>query len=85
MRLKIVRIGNSRGVRLPAAVLRQAGLTDEAELEVADGSVVLRRPRRVREGWDAAFAAYAAEGPEENLLGEAGHTPGWDSKEWTWR
>lgn len=85
MRLKIVRIGNSRGVRLPAAVLQQAGLEDEADLQVVDGAVVLRRPRRAREGWDAAFAAYVAEGAEEDLLGPASSTPEWDAEEWTWR
>ena len=51
MRAKLVRIGNSRGVRLPKGVIEQANLGDEVELIVRKDEVVLRRVKRVREGW----------------------------------
>ena len=34
-----MRIGNSRGVRIPKPLLEQAGLEDEVELTVADGEI----------------------------------------------
>ena len=46
MKAQIVRIGNSRGVRLPKAVIEQAGLTEEVELEVRGNTVVIAATRR---------------------------------------
>jgi antitoxin MazE len=42
MRARLVRIGNSRGVRLPRAVIEEAHLGDELVLTVEDGAVVIR-------------------------------------------
>jgi antitoxin MazE len=39
---RLVRIGNSRGVRLPKPLIEQAGLSDEVELDVRDGAIVIR-------------------------------------------
>jgi antitoxin MazE len=43
MRVPIIDIGNSKGIRIPQAVLKQALFGGEVELEVADGKVVLKR------------------------------------------
>ena len=51
VRAKLVQIGNSRGVRLPKAVIEEANLGDEVELIVRKDEVVLRRVKKVREGW----------------------------------
>lgn len=57
MKVAPVKIGNSRGVRLPKAVLEQCGFTDEAELTVQKGRIVLApAARKPREGWEEAFA-----------------------------
>ena len=34
MKARLVRIGNSRGIRLPKPLIEQAGLTDEVELRI---------------------------------------------------
>ena len=60
MRSKIVRIGGSRGIRIPRALLEQARLRDSDEIEVADGALVVRCADGPRSGWDAAFARMAA-------------------------
>ena len=51
---KLVAIGNSRGVRLPKAMIEQAGLGADIELEVIDGAIVIRSHRPVRAGWAEA-------------------------------
>jgi len=52
MRTKLVRIGSSRGVRLPKPVLEASGITDQVEIAVENGRVVLMRPEwRPPEGW----------------------------------
>jgi antitoxin component of MazEF toxin-antitoxin module len=47
MRIPIVDIGNSKGVRIPQAVLKQVLFKDEVEMEVVNGRIVLRRPGNV--------------------------------------
>jgi antitoxin MazE len=39
MRAKLVKIGNSRGVRIPRALLEEAHLVDDIEITVVDGDV----------------------------------------------
>jgi flagellar motor switch protein FliG len=43
MRVPIVDIGNSKGIRIPQAILRQVRFGDEIEMDVAEGSISLRR------------------------------------------
>lgn len=59
---KIVRIGNSHGVRPPKAVLQELGLSagQRVRLEVVDFTIVIRPEHHVRRGWKAAFAKAGA-------------------------
>ena len=61
MKVSIVAIGNSRGVRLPKAVLEQVGLSDEAELSIENGCIVISPKRAPRRGWAAVFASDPAD------------------------
>src|SRR5918994_6239808 len=63
MRVKLVRIGNSRGVRLPKPILEASGLTDEIDIAVEAGRVVLTpAARKPREGWAEAARRMVAKG-----------------------
>jgi antitoxin MazE len=56
--LKVVPIGNSRGVRLPSAILRRLGIKNEVEcIETLDG--VLLRPVNEQLSFEEAFAQMA--------------------------
>lgn len=81
---KLVRIGNSRGIRLPKVLVEQAGLAEELELEVRQKQLVVRsRRRRPREGWEERFRDMAAQGADRTLWPE---TPlsSFDEAEWEW-
>ena len=59
------KLGNSQGVIIPKPLLAQVGLTDEAEMRVENGAIVLRPARRAaREGWADASRAIAADADE---------------------
>lgn len=47
MRIPIIDIGNSKGIRIPQAVLKQVMFQGEVDLEVADGKITLRRPKTI--------------------------------------
>ena len=82
IRTKLVPIGNSRGIRLPAALLATIGATTELDLDLVDGTLVLRPVRAVREGWEQAFAEMAETG-EDQLLDD--YFPNsFDESEWQW-
>jgi len=55
MKTKVVRIGNSQGVRIPKTLLEQCSLQGAVELEVREGQLVLRSATRPRAGWGEAF------------------------------
>lgn len=76
MEIAIRTIGNSKGVVLPKPLLAQAGLEDQATVNIVveKGSIVLSKPAKaVRAGWAEAAAAVAAKGDDALLMGEFGN------------
>ena len=82
MKAKLVRIGNSRGVRIPKPLLEEAGLEGEVELRVVDSGILIEGTSAPREGWEDA-AALLRERGEDALLDDWVATD-FDEAEWTW-
>lgn len=84
MRSRIVRIGNSQGIRIPKPLLDQAGMLDEEEVELhaEPGRVVIETARRARSGWAEAARQLNALGGD--ALESTGTTE-FDRTEWEWR
>ena len=82
MRIKLVRIGNSRGVRLPKSFIEEAGLQNEIELQIVDSGIVIRPVSTTRAGWDEAAQSLRERG-EDGLLDEISLTD-FDDSEWVW-
>ena len=84
MKTKIVRIGNSRGVRIPKALLDQLGLTGTVTLTVEGNRLVIQRARHPREGWAEAFkkAGVSKEPWTDDWLNAP--LTRWDKTEWKW-
>jgi len=85
MKAKLIRIGNSRGVRIPKPLLEEIGLHGEVDLQVEEDSIVIRPVIRPREGWERAFQSMSARG-EDQLLDEESlpYLSSWDQEEWQW-
>jgi antitoxin MazE len=62
MKTRLVRIGNSRGIRIPKTILEQAGLQEEVEILVEHNSLVIRSVKKPRDGWNEALSG---DGPTE--------------------
>ena len=80
---RIVRIGNSRGIRVPKILLDQAQLPDEVELHAEPGRLVVQGARRPRMGWAEAARAMSKQG-HDDLLDEPAATR-FDREEWEWQ
>lgn len=82
-RTRIIKIGNSQGVRIPKPLLEQSGLHGDVELEVRSGEIVIRSAEHPRQGWEERYEEMAARG--DDALLDLGSTPtDWDETEWTW-
>ncbi len=82
---RIVKIGNSQGIRIPKILIEQSGLKEEVDLEVENNQIVIRPIRKIREGWDHAFQLMAEKGDDQLLDKDAGiNQSSWDSQEWEW-
>ncbi|OGB91985.1 MAG: AbrB family transcriptional regulator [candidate division NC10 bacterium RIFCSPLOWO2_12_FULL_66_18] len=83
MKARIVRIGNSRGIRLPKPLLEEAGIADEVELRATRGRILIQAVARPRAGW-AEAAHRMRERGEDQLLDPATPTR-FDEEEWEWQ
>jgi antitoxin MazE len=83
IKTRLVRIGNSRGIRIPRVVVEQTGLQGELELEVRDRQLVVRPASRPRADWEDRFREMAQRGDDRPLWPETALTS-FDEKEWEW-
>jgi len=80
---RIVRIGNSRGIRVPKLLLEQAQLPEEVDVHAEPGRLVIRASRRARDGWADAARAMHVRG-DDRLLDPPTATR-FDAEDWEWR
>jgi len=80
---RIVRIGNSRGIRVPKLLLDLAQLPDEVEVRAEPGRLVVQGVRRPRAGW--AEAARAMQERQHDILLDGSTATRFDRTEWKWR
>jgi antitoxin MazE len=83
MKVNLVSIGNSKGIRIPRSIIEACGFGDQVDMRVGDGVVVLAPARHARQEWDQAFQKMAAVGDDAPLLPER-LAPEWDAEEWEW-
>jgi antitoxin MazE len=70
MQMDIIKIGNSKGIRLPLAVLKQCGIDSKVELEVKDNYIIIKPVKTPRQGWAEAFELMHKNGDDVLLIPE---------------
>jgi len=82
MIVTIVPIGNSKGIRLPKAILKQLQITDKMDLEVENQQIILKPIHKSpREGWLNAFEKMHDRKEDTMLMPEEHLT---EAFEWEW-
>jgi antitoxin MazE len=81
MILSVVKIGNSRGIRLPKALLEQCRIRDRVNVEVTGQRITLQPIQKAREGWDEQMMLMHQRGEDGLLVPEALDS---EFKEWEW-
>ena len=82
---KVVKIGNSRGIRIPKSLIDESGLKSKVDLEVIDGQIIIKSISQNRESWDSTFKKMA-KNKDDILLDSVtlAQQSTWDKEEWEW-
>ena len=80
---QLIKVGNSRGVRIPKPLIQETGLTDDVTIRVEGGSIIISPVRAVRSGWQEAFNKMHAN--NDDVLIDKNIRSNWDDKEWEWK
>ena len=83
IKAKVVRIGNSRGIRIPKVILDQYHINDEVELETKNDCLIIKSSHSAREGWGKSFKIMH-ENQKDVLMIDDSMTNEFDEKEWEW-
>jgi len=76
----LVSIGNSKGIRIPATLLRQYNIQEDVELVPGENEIIIRPiSRKPREGWGDAFKLMHGRGDDVLLVDDV-----LDGEEWEW-
>lgn len=82
MRLELIRIGNSRGIRIPKPLIEQCGLGDIVDVRVTEEGLVIAPHRAPRDGWRQAFAA--SHETKLKMLLDSAAPNAFDAEDWKW-
>jgi antitoxin MazE len=82
MKAKLIQIGNSRGVRLPKPLIKEAGLDIEVDIRARKGEIVIRPVRKTRSGWE--FAAKRIHEMNADTLLDKETPTTFDKNDWQW-
>ena len=55
MELSIIRIGNSKGIRLNKSILQRYNIQDKVEVILEKGRIILKPVPNTRQGWGDVF------------------------------
>ncbi len=84
MRARIVKIGNSQGIRIPKTLLEQTGIMDDVEIDVEKDKIIIRPITNPRADWDKAYETMADKGDDALINGNENISHSWDEEEWQW-
>lgn len=83
VKTRIVKMGNSHGIRIPKLLLEQLALTGQVEVELQPDQLVVRPlSEPPRQHWEQQFQAMAARGDDQLLDGELISGSQWDGDRW---
>ncbi|MBU3715338.1 MAG: AbrB/MazE/SpoVT family DNA-binding domain-containing protein [Ferruginibacter sp.] len=68
MNVSLISIGNSKGIRLPKAVLEKYNIQDTVELILEKGYLILKPKSEARKGWEKAFKKMHDNGDDKLIV-----------------
>jgi antitoxin MazE len=70
METSIIKIGNSRGLRLSKSILEKYNINDRVEIILEKGRIILKPIESPRKNWEAAFQKMHLENDDQLLVND---------------
>lgn len=70
METAIIKIGNSKGLRLSKTILDKYNIKDKVEIILEMGQIILKPIEAPRQNWEKAFEKMRKEGDDKMLLND---------------
>ncbi len=70
MELSIIKIGNSKGFRLPKALIEKYNIKDKVELILEKGYLIIKPISKPRRDWETAFKKMNEKGDDQLLFND---------------
>ncbi len=70
METAIIKIGNSKGLRLSKTILEKYNIKDKVEIILEMGQIILKPIENPRKNWDVSFEKMHQEGDDTLLLND---------------
>lgn len=70
MQVSLIKIGNSKGIRLSKTLIEKYNLRDTVELILEKGQIIIKPSSKPRRGWDKAFKQMADNGDDQLLFND---------------
>lgn len=71
MEAAIIKIGNSKGLRLSKTILEKYNIKDKVELILEKGQIILKPVASPRKNWEEEFKRMHENGDDELLMNDA--------------
>jgi antitoxin MazE len=82
MLVSVVQIGNSKGIRLPKAIIEQCEIDDKLDMEIIDNEIILKPvKKKPRDGWAEKFKMMTKNGDDKLVIDDKIDI---DMKNWEW-
>ncbi len=78
MQASIIKIGNSKGLRLSKALLEKYHIEDKVEIVQEEGFIIIKPIKKPRQNWDEAFVEMHKNGDDKLLLDDIFEDEIWD-------
>lgn len=65
MEVSVIKIGNSKGIRLSKTLIEKYNIKDTVELVLEKGQIVIKPTKSPRKGWEKVFAEMAENGDDK--------------------
>jgi antitoxin MazE len=70
MEVSVIKIGNSKGIRLSKTLIEKYNIKDSVDLILEKGQIVIKPLSKPRKGWEKAFKEMSKNGDDELLIND---------------
>ncbi|MCJ7611313.1 MAG: AbrB/MazE/SpoVT family DNA-binding domain-containing protein [Candidatus Aminicenantes bacterium] len=80
MKSNLIKIGNSKGVRITSSIIKECELGNEIEIKVVDKKIIIEALKEPRSNWAGSFEKMH-KNKEDILIAESSNS---FDKDWEW-